>query len=182
MPLFDVGCGRGEWLELLAENGLEARGVDMNRLMVARCLESNLAAVEGDAVVCLRELKPDSLGGVSGFHIIEHLTFENLMNLLDETVRVLKPGGVAVFETPNPANLRVGAERFYFDPTHRNPIPSPLMYFLLEQRGLTAVEVWELHPGPDPFLPSDGSLIVDRVNQMLCGAQDCAIIAWKASS
>jgi SAM-dependent methyltransferase len=183
MPLFDVGCGRGEWLELLAENGLEARGVDMNRVMVEQCLDFKLPAVEGDAVFCLREMKPNSLGGVSGFHIIECLTFENLTNLLDEIVRVLKPGGVALFETPNPANLRVGAERFYFDPTHRNPLPSPLSRFLLEQRGLTAVEVWELHPGPDLSLfPADGSLTVDRLNQLLCGAQDYAIIAWKASS
>ncbi len=183
MPLFDVGCGRGEWLELLVESGFEARGVDLNRYMVARCLEYNLPVVEGDAVACLREMAPNSLGGVSGFHIIEHLPFEGLMNLLDETIRVLKPGGVAVFETPNPANLMVGAERFYFDPTHRNPLPSPLMRFLMEQRGLSAVEIWELHPGPDSFLlPVDGSLTVDRLNQLLCGAQDYAVIGWKASS
>jgi hypothetical protein len=77
----------------------------------------------------------------------------------------------------------VVAARFYFDPTHRNPLPSPLMRFLMEQRGLSAVEIWELHPGPDSFLlPVDGSLTVDRLNQLLCGAQDYAVIGWKASS
>jgi SAM-dependent methyltransferase len=180
MPMVDVGCGRGEWLELLREEGLQARGVDSNRSMLARCRELNLDVRESDALAYLRGLESESLGGVTGFHIIEHLPFLCLMDMLDETVRVLKPGGIAIFETPNPANVLVGAERFYFDPTHRNPLPSPLIRFLAEERGLCRVEVVELHPWPEAYrLPADPSGLAERFNQFFYGPQDYAIIGWK---
>jgi SAM-dependent methyltransferase len=181
MPILDVGCGRGEWLELLRDHGLDARGVDANRLMVAQCLEQKLPATEGDAVAFLRGLAPDSLGGVSGFHIIEHLPFAYLIDLIDEAVRVLKPGGIVIFETPNPANVLVATEYFYFDPTHRNPLPSLLMRFVAEQRGLCRVEVLELNPWPEAFhLREPGSVVAERFNQLFYGPQEYAIIGWKA--
>ena len=180
MPILDVGCGRGEWLELLREETLQARGVDSNRAMLARCVERRLHTTESDAVDYLRGLDSESLGGVTGFHIIEHLPFQRLLDLLDETVRVLKTGGVAIFETPNPANVLVGAERFYFDPTHRNPLPIPLMRFLAEERGLCRVEVLELHAWPEAYrLQEDHSTIAERFNQLFYGPQDYAIIGWK---
>jgi SAM-dependent methyltransferase len=180
MPVLDVGCGRGEWLEVLREQGLECRGVDANRGMLARCLERNLPATEGDALSYLRALEPESLGAVTGFHIIEHLPFTVLMDLFDQTTRVLKPGGVAIFETPNPANVLVGSERFYFDPTHRNPLPSPLMRFVAEERGLCRVQVLELHPSPPGIrVPENGSEMAQRFNQLFYGSQDYAIIGWK---
>jgi SAM-dependent methyltransferase len=180
MPVLDVGCGRGEWLELLRESGMTARGVDNNRAMLTDCRERQLPVEEGDAVDYLRTLEAGSLGCVTGHHIIEHLPFASLVDLLDETVRILKPGGVAIFETPNPANLMVGAERFYFDPTHRNPLPSPLMRFLVEARGLDRVGILELQPGPEEMrLPDDGSKLTERFNQMFYGPQDYAVIGWK---
>src|SRR5438552_2541276 len=70
----------------------------------------------------VRSLGEGSVGAVSAIHLLEHLPFQDVVKLSDETVRVLRPGGVATFETPNPENLVVGACSFYLDPTHRNPI------------------------------------------------------------
>src|SRR6266567_8756087 len=135
--LLDVGCGRGEWLELLQEQGVRAVGVDSNRALARQCRELNLEVVEADLISHLRGLPDASLGAITGFHIIEHLPIEALVKFLDETVRVLKPGGLVIFETPNPQNVLVGTCNFYFDPTHRNPLPSPIARFLVESRGFT---------------------------------------------
>jgi O-antigen chain-terminating methyltransferase len=94
---------------------------------------------------------------------------------------VLKPGGIVIFETPNPANVLVATEYFYFDPTHRNPLPSLLMRFVAEQRGLCRVEVLELNPWPEAFhLREPGSVVAERFNQLFYGPQEYAIIGWKA--
>ena len=124
MPILDLGCGRGEWLELLRETGLQARGLDSNPILVEECRKRELEVVEGDLIAYLRSLPDASVGGVTGFHILEHLPFEILINALDETVRVLQPGGLAIFETPNPQNVLVGSCNFYIDPTHRRPLHS----------------------------------------------------------
>ncbi len=133
MPLLDIGCGRGEWLELLREEGFRARGVDASGAMVDLCRQQALDVCLGDALAHLRGLPDASLGGVTGFHIIEHLPLEILIELLDETVRVLKPGGLALFETPNPENVLVGSHSFYLDPTHIRPVPPQLLEFYFEQ-------------------------------------------------
>jgi len=145
-PVLDIGCGRGEWLELLREQGLTARGLDLNRVMIHECHGYGLEVIEGDAIEYLRRQPANSLGAITGFHIVEHLPFPQLITLLDETLRVLKPGGVAIFETPNPENLVVGAYTFYFDPTHRNPLPPPTLQYLVEIRGFAKVDILRLHP------------------------------------
>ncbi|MBK8755249.1 MAG: methyltransferase domain-containing protein [Candidatus Competibacteraceae bacterium] len=145
-PVLDIGCGRGEWLELLGEQGLTAHGLDLNRMMVHECHGYGLAVTEGDAIAYLRRQSANSLGAVTGFHIVEHLPFPQLIALLDETLRVLKPGGVAIFETPNSENLVVGAYTFYFDPTHRNPLPPPILQYLAEARGFAKVDILRRHP------------------------------------
>ncbi|HEV7843131.1 MAG TPA: methyltransferase domain-containing protein, partial [Pyrinomonadaceae bacterium] len=144
--ILDIGCGRGEWLEVLKEEGLEARGVEQNRAMVEQCRERGLDVAPGEAIAYLQGVADDSLRAVTGFHFIEHMPFETLVKLLDEIVRVLKPGGLAIFETPNAENVLVGSHYFYFDPTHRNPLPADMVQFLLESRGLSRVEVIRLHP------------------------------------
>ena len=144
MPLLDVGCGRGEWLELLREEHLQASGVDSNRILVEWCRDRGLEVAEDDLMNSLHRQPDESLGAVTGFHIIEHLPIETLVEFLNQAVRVLKPGGVVIFETPNPQNVLVGSCNFYFDPTHRNPLPSQVTKFLLESRGFVGVEVLEL--------------------------------------
>ena len=177
-PILDVGCGRGEWLELLSQSGYTARGIDLNRVMVEQCKARNLDVSESDVIAYLQSLPDTSFGAVTGFHIIEHLPFETLVRLLDETVRVLKPGGVAIFETPNPENVLVGSCNFYFDPTHCNPLPSPMIKFLVEARGLCKAKIINLHPYPETF-KVNGSELAERFNEYFYGSQDYAIVGYK---
>jgi O-antigen chain-terminating methyltransferase len=180
MPILDIGCGRGEWLELLQEEGLRAQGVDLNRVLVEACRSRGLAVAEGEVVAFLSALPPNSLGAVTGFHLIEHLPFDALVTLLDETVRVLKPGGVAIFETPNPENVLVGSCNFYLDPTHRNPLPSSMVRFVAEARGLCRVEIMNLHPYPESYRVEGGGLdVAQRFNELFYGPQDYAVVGWK---
>ena len=185
-PILDIGCGRGEWLELLRDEGFRARGVDVNGSMIEECRRHSLEgvpldAVQADALEYLARLPDNSLAAVTGFHIVEHLPFEKLVRLLDEVTRVLRPGGVAIFETPNPDNLLVGSRNFYFDPTHRNPIPSPTLRFLVESRGLSRVEVLPLHPcDPVNLVPNqDGNILTQKFNEFFYGPQDYAVIGRK---
>ena len=181
MPILDVGCGRGEWLELLKEQNLKAQGVDINRVLSENCREQGLDVIERDVIVHLRSLPDASLGAVTGFHIIEHLPFEVVVNLIDEIVRVLKPGGVAILETPNPENVLVGSNTFYLDPTHRNPLPSALVKFIAEARGLCRVEVMHLH-SQDVHRVKEAGLdeMTKRFNDLFYGPLDYAVVGWKA--
>ena len=179
-PVLDIGCGRGEWLELLKDENFVAMGVDRNRILVEECRGLGLEVVEGDAVEYLRSVPDISIGAVTGFHIIEHLPFDSLVALLDETVRVLTPGGISIFETPNPENILVGAFKYYYDPTHRNPLPPVSTQFLFESRGLSRVEILRLHPDNSTSrLTDDGSELVQRFNEYFYGPQDYALIGYK---
>lgn len=181
MPLLDIGCGRGEWLELLKAEGLNAVGVDTNSIAIAQCRERGFDAREMDALAYLRALPSESVGAVTGFHLVEHLSFDVLMKLLDECVRVVKPGGAVVFETPNPQNVLVGSCNFYFDPTHRHPLPSQMLKFLVESRGFARVEVMNLHPAEIVPVAGDSD-IVKRFNELFYGAMDYAVIGWKVKA
>jgi glycosyltransferase involved in cell wall biosynthesis/SAM-dependent methyltransferase len=178
-PVLDLGCGRGEWLEILKEEGLIAKGVDINRSMILYCNKLGVEVFCDDLLKYISGLPSESLGAVTGFHIVEHLLFDKLIQLIDETVRVLKPGGVAIFETPNPENVMVGSCNFYLDPTHRNPLPSSLLKFLFGVKGLCRIEVINLHPYPDSFRLS-GSDLAERFNQLFYSSQDYAMIGWKS--
>jgi SAM-dependent methyltransferase len=177
-PLLDIGCGRGEWLELLREANVPAVGVDSNRVLVAQGRSRGLSITEADVLAHLRKLPDESLGALTGFHIIEHLPLEELLGLLDETIRVVRAGGPVIFETPNPENVLVGSCNFYFDPTHRNPLPAPVMKFLLESRGFTRVRILRLNPSDAEPVAGDTDL-VKRFNQYFYGPMDYAVVGWK---
>jgi O-antigen chain-terminating methyltransferase len=180
MPILDLGCGRGEWLELLRTEGFHARGVEANRVMVALCRDRGLDVVESDLLSFLRSLPDCSVGAVTGFHVIEHLPWETLVDVLDEAVRTLQPDGLAIFETPNPLNVLVSSHSFYQDPTHRNPLPSSLVRFLAQARGLSEIEVLLLSPIPDSAKVFDaGPELVERFNHYFYAAQDYALVARK---
>lgn len=177
-PILDVGCGRGEWLELLRESGYTARGIDINRVMVEECKTRELDASESDVITYLQSLPDASLGMVTGFHIIEHLPLELLIRLLNETVRVLKPGGLTIFETPNPQNILVGSNNFYIDPTHIKPLPSSLVEFLVEHIGFHPVKIINLNPYEESF-QVNGSELANRFNSYFYGPQDYAVVGYK---
>jgi|HubBroStandDraft_1064217.scaffolds.fasta_scaffold00236_11 2-polyprenyl-3-methyl-5-hydroxy-6-metoxy-1,4-benzoquinol methylase len=181
MPILDVGCGRGEWLELLRERQLQASGIDLNRVALAICRERGLPVAEAEAIEHLRSVPEASLGAVTAFHVIEHLALPQLLDLLDAVRRALKPGGVAVFETPNPNNMFVSSRYFYLDPTHRHPIPPALGRFLAEARGFERIEILELHPWPEQHRvdTNTGGAVAARFNECFYGPQDYAIIGWK---
>lgn len=180
-PIIDIGCGRGEWLELLKQAGWVAQGIDCNRLMIDECRNRGLDVVESDAINWLRGLAPASIGMVTGFHIIEHLPHEQLIDLLDETVRVLRPGGIAIFETPNPENILVGSYKYYIDPTHRNPLPPDMVKYLVEYRGLCQVSILRLHADAEiSMVQDDNSELAKQFNKYFHGPMDYAVIGHKA--
>jgi SAM-dependent methyltransferase len=174
--VIDLGCGRGEWLELLRDEGLTAAGVDLNRVFLESCRALKLDVHEQDALNFLGAQKPDSAGAITSFHMIEHLPHRMLIELFDQTLRVLRPGGVAIFETPNPENLLVGAHTFYDDPTHRNPLPPEPTRFILEARGFTGTEIVRLHPHADL---GDGKNTLPRIAGLFSAEQDYTLIARK---
>lgn len=178
MAILDLGCGRGEWLELLRDEQLHATGVEANRVLTGRCRELGLEVIEDDLVEYLRALPAASLGVVTGFHVVEHLAFEVLVEVLDEVMRVLRPRGLAIFETPNPQNVLVGSCNFYFDPTHRNPLPAPVLDFLLRSKGFQEIKLIKLNPSDNEPVAGD-SEIVNRFNEYFYGAMDYAVVAWK---
>jgi O-antigen chain-terminating methyltransferase len=187
--ILDVGCGRGEWLELLRESGYTAKGLDINRVMLEQCRTKGLEVIESDVIAYLQSLPDASLGAVTGFHIIEHLPFEVLIKLVDETMRVLYSGGLAIFESPNPENIIVGACNFYSDPTHRNPLFPPTVKFLFAQRGFSDVQLLRLseHRLEDPLqLVEADNAIAPKLNPLIeiakCNfyaSPDFAVIAKK---
>lgn len=176
--VLDIGCGRGEWLRLLRGKNIAARGVDRNLVFIEECRRDGLDIAEADALDHLQELPANSLNVITSFHLVEHLPFEVLIKMLDEIKRVLKPGGLVILETPNPENFMVGSYSFYADPTHRNPIPSETLEFLLESRGFTDTKVWKLRPWEEAKLEGDSELI-RRFNEFFYSAPDYAVIAKK---
>ena len=179
-PILDLGCGRGEWLELLKENGYIAKGVDFNRVMVRQCQEFGLDVTESDMIEYLRNQQPNSFGALTGFHILEHLPFKTVISLFDEALRVLKSGGMVIFETPNPENLIVAACNFYFDPTHRNPLPPRLLDFLIESRGFGKTEIIRLHPHSFFKEEIQVSQEIKEIISLFNKEQDYAVISYKA--
>jgi len=177
-PILDVGCGRGEWLELLRDNGYTAKGLDINRVTIEQCQSRGLEAIESDVMTYLRSLPGNSLGAVTGFHIIEHLSFTQLLNLITEVLRVLQPNGIAIFETPNPQNLLVGACDFYSDPTHQRPLYPESMQFLFTYQGLHNVQLLHLNPvETSPFDRDEPEMRI--LHNWFFGPRDYALIGYK---
>lgn len=145
---FDIGCGRGEWLQLLEESGFQAEGVDLDDSMLAACHERGLQACNRDALEALRERADRSLELISAFHVVEHLTFDYLRALLVEVRRVLADDGLLVLETPNSENLIVGTNNFYLDPTHQRPVPALFLDFLCQYSGFARSRILRLQEDP----------------------------------
>ena len=131
----DLGCGRGEWLELLKEENIYCEGVDLNSILVNELIEKGFLIQKKDAFGFLKGTEDESYHIVSGFHLIEHLPVGERTKFLKEVCRVLKKGGIAIFETPNPRNILVGAGDFYRDPSHLVPLFPDTFEFMGEIAG-----------------------------------------------
>ena len=132
----DIGCGRGEWISLLNENGFNARGIDINESMVKVASQKGLNAAVNDALGELKSLDENSLDIITAFQVVEHIKFDDVLELIKEAKRVLAPCGILILETPNPENIMVGTQWFYLDATHKNPIPCELLSFATHYYGL----------------------------------------------
>jgi len=187
-PILDLGCGRGEWLEMLRDEGLQASGVDLNGLFVEECEKKGLQVEYTDALTKLRGLPNASTGMVTLFHLAEHLTFRTLVDLLDEVHRVLLPGGGLIVETPNPENALVAQWAFYMDPTHRNPLPPQMLRWMVQARGFVQSDIrplFEARGTPDvAFVPEDvpGAATINALVRPLHASRDYAIMARKSVS
>ena len=147
--VLDVGCGRGEFLDLLKERGITARGIDINHEMVEECRARGLDASEADAAAYLSSLPDASLGGVFAAQVVEHLEPSYLLRFLELAFHKLRPGGRIVLETLNPACWVAFFDSYIRDITHRWPLhPETLKYFVLAS-GFTSAEIEWRSPVPD---------------------------------
>ena len=177
--VLDLGCGRGELVELLKENGFLAMGVDSNSLMIRHCQELGLDVTEQDVVNYLKNQPTNLFSAITGVHLLEHLSFKEICSVLKEAYRVLVPGGIAIFETPNPENMIVATNHFHLDPTHRHLLPPNLLSFLIHSVGFNRSEVIRLHPYN--FLKKEETDVpgVKSILTLFNQAQDYSVICYK---
>ena len=140
----DLGCGRGDWLEVLKEAGIAGDGIDQDAGMLDGCEALGLTVKQGDALEYLREQPTASRMCISLIHVVEHIPFEMVRMIVMQAKRVLVPDGILIMETPNPENYTVGSCTFYTDPTHRNPLPPPLLAFVPEYYSFERIKVLRL--------------------------------------
>jgi O-antigen chain-terminating methyltransferase len=189
-PVVDLGCGRGEFLALLKERGIAARGVEGNANAVRECRGQGLDVVQGDLLDFLRAEPGGSLGGVFAAQVAEHLPPPLLLGLLAEAHRALRPGGLLVLETVNPRSVVGFLEVYNRDLTHERPLHPETLSFLAAAQGFTDVR-FELRSPVDPSsrlvpIPGDGlperaaaalNENVERLNGLLYGPLEYALVA-----
>jgi glycosyltransferase involved in cell wall biosynthesis/SAM-dependent methyltransferase len=144
-PVLDAGCGRGEFLDLLEERGVECRGVDLDPDMVRRCREKGHENVEqGDLVEALERTPAGSLGAIFSAQVIEHLEHDRLLRFLELGLSRLRPGGLLIAETVNPHSA-AALKSFWVDPTHVRPLFPEAMLALCALSGYAAGDVFAPH-------------------------------------
>jgi 2-polyprenyl-3-methyl-5-hydroxy-6-metoxy-1,4-benzoquinol methylase len=149
-PVLDVGCGRGEFLELMQDAGLETAGIDVDPAMVEHCHRKGLdQVVEADAASYLDACEDGSLGAIFAAQVIEHLPYAELLRVLRASRRKLKDGGVLVLETVNPHSPQ-GLKHFWIDPTHRHPLFPETVVALCRLVGFASAFIWYPQGSGDP--------------------------------
>lgn len=199
LPLFagardvlDVGCGRGELLDLFREHGIAARGVDLNPAMVAACTERGLSAVAGDALAYLESLPDGSLGGLIALQVVEHLDPPVLVRFIETAFLKLRPGAPIVLETINAACWMAFFETYIRDLTHARPLHPDTLKYLVQAAGFQHADVRFRAPVeasdrlPTVPAPADHALAplaaainahADQLNARLFSTMDYAVIA-----
>jgi O-antigen chain-terminating methyltransferase len=178
--VLDLGCGRGEWLDFLRDHGIAALGIDRNQFFLDACLKRKLRVMDADLVDFLRKVPDESIAVVTCFHVVEHMPMPVMQEVVRHIFRVLRRGGTAIFETPNPANLLTSCLSFLLDPTHLRPLHPELARFVLESSGFSAVHLEFLHPNESSRVSGNpGDPLVERFNEFFFGPQDYAAIGVK---
>src|SRR5262249_55497987 len=144
----DLGCGRGEFVELLLASGVDVRGVETSAEAVFRCQEKQLPVVNKDLFAWLEEQPDASLGGILSAQVIEHLPVQQQLSLLQVASVKLQPGAPLVIETINPECVFALVRNFYLDPTHVRPVHPDLLTFAMESAGFQNVRI--IHSSPVP--------------------------------
>ncbi len=181
LPIADLGCGRGEFLEALRARGLSGIGCDTNPVMVARCREKGLAVDEADLFGWLRGRAVDSLGGVTAYQVVEHLPADALLPFVELAVSRLAPGGRLLLETVNAESV-YAMKWFWMDLTHVRPVPAPSLGRLMEACGLRDVTI--AHRSPVPREESGGGVepsdpLVAALARLVFAPQDVAVTGVK---
>ena len=180
LPAVDLGCGRGEWLELLSERGYRCWGVDSNSRQVDSVRRRGMSVERGEAISHLRSLPADSVAVLSAFHLVEHQTPEEWRLLLKEGYRVLVPGGLLLLETPNCEHFTCFQASFYLDPTHVRPVPLELLSFACEFVGFERVKKLRLQKIEAPGV---GSRRGNPLTEVHCGVgRDGGVVAQKGGN
>jgi SAM-dependent methyltransferase len=185
----DLGCGRGEFLELLRERGARGQGVDADLDNVLRCRAKGLDVVQADAFTFLEGVADASLDGIFCAQFIEHFPPARVVSLIGLAARKLAANGVAILETPNPSCVSVFGHAFYLDFTHVWPYHPEAMKFVMQAAGFTGVALVFSSPlDPDARLPLMGDQTIfgrdteaynraaALVNRLLLGPQDYAVV------
>ncbi len=183
----DIGCGRGEFLELMKENGIGAVGVDTYTEFVEFCKERDLNVVEQDAIEYL--LNCDGTDGIFAGQLVEHLKVEQIIALCRVAYERLEPGKCLIMETPNPMSLAIYTHAFYLDPSHMKPVHPLLLQYIAAKAGFSKVDIiFTKESRLDmeiPKLEIEGADLVQynkamaEVSNLLFGSQDYAIVAYK---
>ncbi len=186
-PVLDLGCGRGEFLELLREAGVEARGVDGDPRMVAECRQKGLDVVEGDLARYLEQIEPESLGGIVLTQVVEHLDLPSCLHLLTLACCAFEPAASCSSRRPTrPHCSPTPAPSIWIPPM--SGVSSGFLEFLFQELGLGSVEVLYSNPPEESWLlPRAGAgsplqnlnEAFDGLNRLLYGSQDYAVIGRK---
>ena len=186
--VIDLGCGSGEFLDMLRENGIEGTGVDANGRMIDRCLDKGLDCEKGDIIEKMIGMPDASLDGIFSSQVIEHLAPAYLKRLIEICHAKLTAGGVIVLETVNPASVFALVQIYFLDPTHERPVHPAALKFLLESSGFGDVEIKyssELGEERLQYLPGADETAtlynrnVDRLNELLFAAANYAAAGKK---
>jgi O-antigen chain-terminating methyltransferase len=175
--VLDIGCGRGEFLEVMRDASIPARGIDVGAESVAVCRLKGLDAEIADVFPYLASMEEGALDGIFCSQVVEHLPPERLPEMIRLCAERLARGGVIVIETPNPECLAIFGTHFYLDPTHTRPVPHPLLMFYLEEYGVGLMQLRRLSPAVET-MPSLGSL-PDDFRGAFFDALDYAVIGRK---
>ncbi|MCF8104319.1 MAG: glycosyltransferase [Desulfohalobiaceae bacterium] len=171
--VLDLGSGRGEWLGLLRKQNLFGKGVDHSQAMVEACRMRGFEVEQADILSCLEGLADNSVPVLTAFHVMEHLSPSILVRIWEEAYRVLRPGGMLLFETPNPENMQVSTYYFYCDPTHKKPVPPPVATYTLNALGFTAIRIIRSKPLEPPIFGQS------RLDGFFSAAMEYAVIGYK---